>query len=128
MFTFSVPENRIQTVLCTVVEVENSVRVSRRVHVKKVAGRFFLEFLHKTISYNYNILPLILSAILLCKATETYSLACSCYLVNLAKRFLMEFYFSFLFFCVFCSVSIIAAHRGGHRSRDAIYIYLLNVS
>ena len=82
-------------------------------------------------------LPLILSAILLCKATEAYSFTAYHALVIwsiLTKRFLVEFYFLFFIFfsfflsCVFCFVSIIAAHRGGHGFVTAIYIYLLSVS
>ena len=86
-------------------------------------------------------LPLILSAILLCKATEAYSFTAyhaPAIWSALTKRFLVEFYFLFyfLFFiyfffifslllCVFCSISIIAAHRGGHGFVTAIYIHLL---
>ena len=87
-------------------------------------------------------LPLILSAILLCKATEAYSFTAyhaPAIWSTLAKRFLVEFYclffilffiyFFFIFFslllCVFCSISIIAAHRGGHGFVTEIYIHLL---
>ena len=88
-------------------------------------------------------LPLILSAILLCKATEAYSFTAyhaPAIWSTLTKRFLVEFYFLFFFFlfiyflfvfifslllCVFCSVSIIAAHRGGHGFVTAICIHLL---
>ena len=45
---------------------------------------------------------------------------------DFTKRFLVEFYYFFpLLLCVFCSVSIIAAHRGGHGFVTAIYIHLL---
>ena len=63
-------------------------------------------------------LPLILSAILLCKATLVIW-------STLAKRFLLDFFcFPSLLLCVFCSVSIIAAHRGGHGCRDCdLYLF-----
>ena len=36
-FTISIPETRITALICTIQDIENSMRISRRVHVKKVA-------------------------------------------------------------------------------------------